>query len=228
MLALLASAPAYAIYLPGAAPHDYVRGDPVPLLVNALTPQVGNRDLEIKSVLAYDHYDPRFHHCEPKGGATKQSEALGAILFGDRLRSSAFDVRMLEEVQCRTLCEAAVPAEDATFINDRIRESYAMNWLVDGLPAAEMRMRKDTGETLYVTLCPRRLISQLLDRLRARIDRERASSSAQQPLQVRSTLSRHALTAQHLHRLSRAVSRCHAGRWRRGLAVELGDVRLHR
>ena len=145
---LLVLAPtARAFYLPGAAPRDYRRGDPVPLLVNSLTPHVG-RDAEIQGVLAYDHYDPRFHHCEPRGGPTKQSEALGAILFGDRLMSSPFDVRMLEEVQCRTLCESSVPGEDAVFVNERIKENYALNWLVDGLPAAEMRMRKDTGETL--------------------------------------------------------------------------------
>lgn len=133
----------------GAAPKDYARGDRVPLLVNALTPQIGSKDAELKSVISYDFYEPAFHHCEPEGGPVKQSEALGAIIFGDRLRSSPFEISMLEEVQCRTLCTTSVPAADATFVNDRIREHYALNWLVDGLPAAEMRMQRDTGETFY-------------------------------------------------------------------------------
>jgi transmembrane 9 superfamily protein 2/4 len=40
---------------------------------------------------------------------------------------------------CQTLCRSTVPAEDVKFINDRIKEDYALNWLVDGLPAAEMK-----------------------------------------------------------------------------------------
>jgi transmembrane 9 superfamily protein 2/4 len=45
-----------------------------------------------------------------------------------------------ENGTCKQLCEpSTVPAEDAKFINDRIYEDYALNWLVDGLPAAEMK-----------------------------------------------------------------------------------------
>lgn len=56
---------------------------------------------------------------------------------------------MLENVTCRHLCESSVPAEDAKFINDRIREDYALNWLVDGLPAAEMKKDEKTDEIFY-------------------------------------------------------------------------------
>ena len=47
---------------------------------------------------------------------------------------------------CQTLCRQQVPADDAKFINDRIREDYALNWLVDGLPAAEMKVDMKTEE----------------------------------------------------------------------------------
>ena len=40
-------------------------------------------------------------------------------------------------------------AEDAKFINDRIREDYALNWLVDGLPAAEMKQDLKTGDIFF-------------------------------------------------------------------------------
>jgi len=41
---------------------------------------------------------------------------------------------------CQTLCvQKNIPAEDVKFINDRIMEDYALNWLIDGLPAAEMK-----------------------------------------------------------------------------------------
>lgn len=50
---------------------------------------------------------------------------------------------------CQTLCQATVPAEDAKFINERIREDYALNWLVDGLPAAEMKVDSKTGDLFF-------------------------------------------------------------------------------
>jgi len=50
---------------------------------------------------------------------------------------------------CRTLCTTSVPSEDAKFINDRIREDYALNWLIDGLPAAEMKKDLKTGDIFF-------------------------------------------------------------------------------
>lgn len=50
---------------------------------------------------------------------------------------------------CKTLCTQQVPAEDAGFINDRIREDYALNWLIDGLPAAEMKIDLKSGDLFF-------------------------------------------------------------------------------
>ena len=50
---------------------------------------------------------------------------------------------------CRHLCTADIPAEDAKFVNDRIREDYALNWLIDGLPAAEMKVDLKTNDTFF-------------------------------------------------------------------------------
>jgi hypothetical protein len=60
-------------------------------------------------------------------------------------------INMLEKNgTCQTLCVVPdVPAEDAKFINDRIREDYALNWLVDGLPAAEMKQDLKTGDIFF-------------------------------------------------------------------------------
>lgn len=56
---------------------------------------------------------------------------------------------MLQNESCVPICTSTVPAEDAKFINDRIREDYALNWLVDGLPAAEMKQDERTKEVFY-------------------------------------------------------------------------------
>jgi transmembrane 9 superfamily member 2/4 len=50
---------------------------------------------------------------------------------------------------CQMLCTAEIPGEDAQFINERIREDYALNWLVDGLPAAEMKKDMKTGDLFF-------------------------------------------------------------------------------
>ena len=77
-----------AFYLPGVAPKDYVPGDKVQLLVNALSAD--------DSLIAYDYYYPEFHFCTPAGGPVAQRESLGSILFGDRLFSSPFEVALID------------------------------------------------------------------------------------------------------------------------------------
>lgn len=54
-----------------------------------------------------------------------------------------------DNATCQTLCHRLVPPEDANFINERIREDYALNWLIDGLPAAEMKIDTRTKDVFY-------------------------------------------------------------------------------
>ncbi|RDB25385.1 Transmembrane 9 superfamily member 7 [Hypsizygus marmoreus] len=150
--ALLVPACAQAFYLPGAAPHDYVLGEPIALFVNALTPKLMSKDdSKLKSMINYDYYNPKFRFCEPEGGPVKQPESLGAILFGDRIFNSPYDIKMLNSNRtCQTLCTVPdVTGDEAKFINDRIREDYELNWLVDGLPAAEMKIDKRSQEVFF-------------------------------------------------------------------------------
>ncbi|KAI0355555.1 Nonaspanin [Trametes cingulata] len=149
VLSLLSTA--HAFYLPGAAPHDYHDGEPVDLYVNALTPMMSGDDkAKLKSLINYDYYNPAFHFCQPEGGPKKQPESLGSILFGDRIFNSPYDIKMLRDNStCKVLCVETVPPEDAKFINDRIREDYAINWLVDGLPAAETKVDRRTGDVFF-------------------------------------------------------------------------------
>ncbi|GMK57210.1 hypothetical protein CspeluHIS016_0400440 [Cutaneotrichosporon spelunceum] len=142
-LVVAAAAPASAFYLPGAAPRDYKPGDKVDVFVNTVTPML---NATLRSLISYDHYDPRFHFCLPEGGPVKQAESLGSILFGDRILSSPFDIKMDVNARCLTLCRSKVPGHDAKFIHDRIREDYGLNFIVDGLPGAELKQDSRTGE----------------------------------------------------------------------------------
>ncbi|GLB37446.1 putative endomembrane protein 70 [Lyophyllum shimeji] len=141
-----------AFYLPGAAPHDYVLGEQVALFVNALTPKLMNgEDNRLKSMINYDYYNPKFRFCQPEEGPIKQPESLGSILFGDRIFNSPYKITMLNDNRtCQTLCTVHdVTGEEAKFINDRIKEDYELNWLVDGLPAATMKADTRNGEVFY-------------------------------------------------------------------------------
>ncbi|KIR56488.1 endosomal P24A protein [Cryptococcus gattii Ru294] len=141
---LLSLSSTAAFYLPGSAPRDYLEGEKIDVFVNTLTPMLNSK---LKSLISYDYYDSRFHFCSPEGGPERQPESLGSILFGDRILSSPYEIRMLENSTCQKLCQASVPKEDATFINERIREDYGLNLLIDGLPSSEMRRDSKTGET---------------------------------------------------------------------------------
>ena len=49
--------------------------------------------------------------------------------IGDRLYDSPYDLRMQENTTCKLLCTTTISAENAKFVNQRIREGLAVNWL---------------------------------------------------------------------------------------------------
>lgn len=140
----LLAAPAHAFYLPGSAPHDYSYNDNVDVYVNTLTPML---NATLRSLISHDYYDDRLHFCQPDGGPVKQAESLGSIVFGDRILSSPFEAHMLKNESCVTVCRSTVPAVDAKFINNLIREDYGLNFIIDGLPSSEMKVDSKSGET---------------------------------------------------------------------------------
>ncbi|AOA63054.1 Cellular adhesion and filamentous growth protein [Komagataella phaffii] len=134
-------------YLPGVAPTTYSRNDSVPLLVNHITPSL--KTSSKKYVYSYDYYFPRFHFCKPDGGPHKQSESLGAIIFGDRIFNSPFEISMLENKTCETLCSPTYSKTDALFVNKNIRAGFKHNWLIDGLPVAQKMNDTKTNTEFY-------------------------------------------------------------------------------
>ena len=129
-----------AFYLPGVAPKDYQEGEKVPLLVNALTAK--------DSLLPFDYYNSDLNFCKPEN-AESQRESLGSILFGDRLFSSSFKLSALVNDTCVKLCDSANTKDQNMFIKERILEEYSFNWIIDGLPAAELYIDRSTGEVFY-------------------------------------------------------------------------------
>lgn len=138
-----------AFYLPGVAPTSYKPGDIVPLNVNSVKPVAAQQDALLHSVMSYDYYHEKFHFCQPEGGPQYVSESLGSILFGDRIMSSPFELRMAQNETCKQLCEASYDRSSAHFVNKRILKGYALNWLVDGLPAGQQIIDELTQSTFY-------------------------------------------------------------------------------
>ncbi|KAF8454458.1 Endomembrane protein 70-domain-containing protein [Kalaharituber pfeilii] len=146
LLTLLASCPSptAAFYLPGVAPTDYSSGAKVPLNVNHLTPSLSKEDQHLRSLISYDYYFRPFHFCQPAGGPRDVDESLGSILFGDRIKTSAFEIHMAQNETCKVLCaNATYSYVDAQFVNHRIAQNYNFNWLIDGLPAATVGTDKN-------------------------------------------------------------------------------------
>ncbi|KAI1334439.1 Nonaspanin [Xylariaceae sp. FL0016] len=137
-----------AFYLPGVAPTSYKPGSSVPLFVNSIKP-VAAPDARLHSVMAYDYYEPKFHFCQPESGPQYVSESLGSILFGDRIMTSPFQLQMAQNESCTKLCTATYDMPSAHFVNKRIMKGYALNWLVDGLPAGQNLLDDLTGTTFY-------------------------------------------------------------------------------
>jgi transmembrane 9 superfamily member 2/4 len=128
-----------AFYLPGVAPSSYGLGDRVPLHVNALSPAFARRDDQLHAIVSFDYYDPHFRFCSPEGGPQWVRESLGSIIFGDRIRTSPFQLHMAQNETCKALCDTQqFDSASAQFVNRKIWQGYDVNWLVDGLPAAQL------------------------------------------------------------------------------------------
>lgn len=147
-----------AFYLPGVAPTTYKENDDIPLLVNHLTPSMyyqhkdedGNNISGDKEnfLYSYDYYYNRFHFCQPDK-VEKQPESLGSVIFGDRIYNSPFELNMLQEKECVSLCRTTIPGNDAKFINKLIKNGFFQNWLIDGLPAARKVYDGRTKTSFY-------------------------------------------------------------------------------
>ena len=151
LLTTLLAAPqlASAFYLPGVAPTSYKPGDSVPLYVNSIRPVAAPQDARLHSIVSYDYYHPAFQFCKPTEGPEYVSESLGSILFGDRIMTSPFELKMKTNETCKPLCNVVYPERGVQFVKARIEKGYSLNWLVDGLPAGQQIQDQLTGTTFY-------------------------------------------------------------------------------
>jgi transmembrane 9 superfamily protein 2/4 len=150
LLAALLAAPQLvsAFYLPGVAPTSYTQDEPVPLNVNSIRPVAGS-DTMLHSVVSYDYYHPLFQFCRPPDGPQDVGASLGSILFGDRIKTSPFELKMARNESCKALCKTTYQKGAAVFVNQQIQDGISLNWLVDGLPAGQEILDELTNTVFY-------------------------------------------------------------------------------
>jgi transmembrane 9 superfamily protein 2/4 len=122
-----------AYLLPGVLPVDYDIGEDVDMKVNKLT--------SVHTQLPYDYYSLKF--CKPLGGVESYSENLGELLSGDRIENSPYELNILENVNCRVLCQVNLAARDSSQFKSAIQRGYHHNWIIDNLPAASIVTGED-------------------------------------------------------------------------------------
>eukprot|EP00471_Norrisiella_sphaerica_P009230 CAMPEP_0184497608 /NCGR_PEP_ID=MMETSP0113_2-20130426/37013_1 /TAXON_ID=91329 /ORGANISM="Norrisiella sphaerica, Strain BC52" /LENGTH=506 /DNA_ID=CAMNT_0026884795 /DNA_START=314 /DNA_END=1835 /DNA_ORIENTATION=- len=144
LLELLLLLPAVnAFYLPGVAPRQYQYGESVELKVNKLD--------SVQTQLPYDYYSLPF--CQPNT-ITESAENLGEVLSGDRIENSVYQLQMKMVESCKILCKMDYSKDDLKLFEERIREDYRVNMIVDNLPSATKFYTQEVneeGELEYIT-----------------------------------------------------------------------------
>mmetsp|Transcript_12740 Transcript_12740/g.17802 ORF Transcript_12740/g.17802 Transcript_12740/m.17802 type:complete len:644 (+) Transcript_12740:2-1933(+) len=115
----------HGFYLPGVAPRQYDYGEPVELKVNKLD--------SVQTQLPYDYYSLPF--CAPTK-IEESAENLGEVLSGDRIENSLYKIQMKTIESCKVLCRKQYGKDDLKHFEERIKEEYRVNWIVDNMPAA--------------------------------------------------------------------------------------------
>eukprot|EP01006_Ploeotia_vitrea_P006850 TRINITY_DN1503_c0_g1_i1.p1 TRINITY_DN1503_c0_g1~~TRINITY_DN1503_c0_g1_i1.p1 ORF type:complete len:664 (-),score=80.37 TRINITY_DN1503_c0_g1_i1:117-2108(-) len=137
-------------YLPGVNPREYVPHEEVTLKVNSMK--------SIKTAIPYDFYSLDLH-CKPEGDVTNYPESLGEILWGDDIKASPFEAKMIDDISCKQLCtkkiESKAEVKSLRKLQARINNEYRGHLILDNLPVAEVYVW-DKGEEQQSQLYYRR------------------------------------------------------------------------
>ncbi|EER88737.1 transmembrane 9 superfamily member 8 [Sorghum bicolor] len=130
---------ARGFYLPGVAPADFRKKDPLAVKVNQLS--------SIKTQLPYSYYSLPF--CRP-GTIVDSAENLGEVLRGDRIENSLYVFEMMEPRLCQIVCKITPSQDEAKDLKEKIEDEYRINMILDNLPLVVPIKRLDQeAPTVY-------------------------------------------------------------------------------
>ncbi|KAJ0964522.1 hypothetical protein J5N97_025660 [Dioscorea zingiberensis] len=133
---LLFACSARAFYLPGVAPRDFQKDDELQVKVNKLS--------STKTQLPYDYYF--LEYCKPSK-IMNNAENLGEVLRGDRIENSVYTFKMRNDESCKVACRVLLNSEAAKNFKEKIEDEYRVNMILDNLPVAVVRQRRDESQT---------------------------------------------------------------------------------
>ena len=85
-------------YVPGVAPVEFKQGDPIVVKAVKMTSTI--------TQLPYSYYSLPF--CKPSADKLEyKPENLGEVLRGDRIVSTPYEFKMLEDRECTLACHSA-------------------------------------------------------------------------------------------------------------------------
>ncbi|CAK7356852.1 unnamed protein product [Dovyalis caffra] len=134
--AFLLISSSHSFYLPGVAPRDFHKDNALPVKVNKLS--------STKTQLPYDYY--YLNYCEPKK-IENSAENLGEVLRGDRIENSVYTFKMMNEESCKVACRKKLDAGSAKKFKEKIDDEYRVNMILDNLPVAVLRQRRDGSQS---------------------------------------------------------------------------------
>ncbi|XP_010942081.1 transmembrane 9 superfamily member 8 [Elaeis guineensis] len=126
-------------YLPGVAPADFRKKDPLQVKVNKLT--------STKTQLPYSYYS--LPYCQPNS-IVDSAENVGEVLRGDRIENSLYVFEMREPQMCRIVCRITLNDKDVKDLNEKIDDEYCVNMILDNLPlVVPIKRRDQDSPTVY-------------------------------------------------------------------------------
>jgi transmembrane 9 superfamily protein 2/4 len=105
-----------------------------------------NKINSVKTQLPYNYYS-LYQQCTPDD-IVNSAENLGEVLLGDRIENSKYNFNMREEKNCQNVCSSTLDAKSAKLYEDRIRNEYRVNMILDNLPIAMVKMREEDGQLI--------------------------------------------------------------------------------
>ncbi|KAM0933539.1 putative nonaspanin (TM9SF), MFS transporter superfamily [Dioscorea sansibarensis] len=136
LLCLVFACSGRAFYLPGVAPRDFHKDDELQVKVNKLS--------STKTQLPYDYYF--LEYCKPTQ-IMNSAENLGEVLRGDRIENSVYTFKMMNDETCKVACPVRLNSEAAKNFKEKIEDEYRVNMILDNLPVAVVRQRRDESQT---------------------------------------------------------------------------------
>lgn len=136
LILLLLIPSGHSFYLPGVAPRDFQRGDPLQPKVNQLS--------STKTQLPYDYYF--LNYCKPPK-IMNSAENLGEVLRGDRIENSVYTFEMRKDQSCKVACRVKLDAGSAKRFKEKIDDEYRVNMILDNLPVAVVRERTSASRS---------------------------------------------------------------------------------